>query len=308
MQERECRGERKSTRYNRCIDMVGIQVRTQTYWDGLARAYAALGSPLRPTQGEIDTMERAVAAYAAREGDRRLRGLMLGVTADIATMRWPTRCSLLAVDLCREMIRSVWPGDIAGVRRAVCGNWMSLPAQPYSCDIAIGDGSMNCVSYPDGFRAVAASVFQALKREGIFVARCYAQPERREEPAVVMESLAGRENPTFHHFKFRLMMAMQRSLKQGVAVDEVYRYWAKYDLDPAVVAERQAWDVEGIRAIALYRDASTVHFFPTLEEQRSLLREYFDELSCSTDACVLGERCPMLVLTPRRAAGERRGT
>ena len=122
-----------------------------------------------------------------------------------------------------------------------------------------------------------------------------------------MESLAGRENPTFHHFKFRPMMAMQRSLKQGVTVDEVYRYWAKYDLDPAVVAKRQGWDVEGIRAIALYRDASTVYFFPTLEEQRAILRECFDELSCSTDAYVLGERCPILVMTPRRVAGGRHG-
>lgn len=288
--------------------MVGIQAHTETYWDGLARAYAALGPPLRPTRGEIAALERSVAAYAAQTGDRLLRGLMLGVTADIATMRWPARCSLLAVDLSREMIRSVWPGDIAGVRRAVCGNWISLPARPSSCDIAIGDGSMNCVSYPDGFRAVAASVFQALKSEGIYVARCYAQPERKEEPAAVMESLAGRENPTFHHFKFRLLMAMQRNVNEGVAVDEVYRYWAQYGLDPAVVAERQGWDVEGVRDIQLYRGASTVHFFPTLEEQRSLLREYFDELSCSTDACVLGERCPMVVLTPRRAAGGRPGT
>jgi SAM-dependent methyltransferase len=295
-------------RYNLCIDMVGIQARTETYWDGLARAYAALGSPLRPTREEIETMERAVAAYAAGEGDRRLQGLMLGVTADIATMQWPTRCSVLAVDLSREMIRSVWPGDIAGVRRAVCGNWMRLPTRPSSRDIAIGDGSMNCVSYPDGFRAVAASVFTALKSDGIYVVRCYAQLKRKEEPAAVMESLAGRENPSFHHFKFRLLMAMQRNVREGVAVDEVYRYCAKYRLDPAVVAATQGWDVEAIRAIELYRDAPTVHFFPTLAEQRAILREYFDELSCSTGAYALGERCPILVLTPRRTAGGHSGT
>ena len=268
--------------------MVGTQAHTESYWDGLARAYATLGSPLRPAPGEINAMERAVAVYATSEPDRLLRGLMLGVTADIATMRWPARSSLLAVDLSCEMIRSVWPGDIKGVRRAVCGNWMALPTRPSSCDIAIGDGAMNCVPYPDGFRAVAASVFQALTSEGIFIARCYAQPERKEEPAAVM--------------------AMQRSVREGVAVDEVYRYWAKYGLHPAAVAERHGWEVEGIRAMELYRDASTVHFFPTLEEQRGILREYFDELSCSTGAYVLGERCPMLVLTPHRAAGRRSKT
>jgi hypothetical protein len=167
---------------------------------------------------------------------------------------------------------------------------------------------MNCVSYPDGFRAVAASVFTALKGDGIYIVRCYAQLERKEEPAAVLESLAGREDPSFHHFKFRLLMAMQRSVKEGVAVDEVYRYWAKYRLDPAVVAERQGWDVEAIRAIELYRAAPTVHFFPTLAEQRAILREYFDELSCSTGAYALGERCPILVLTPRRTADGRPGT
>jgi SAM-dependent methyltransferase len=288
--------------------MVSIQVHTETYWDNLARVYAALGSPLRPARGELETMERAVSAYAAAAGDRPLHGLMLGVTADIATMRWPARCPLLAVDLSHEMIRSVWPGDIAGVRRAVRGDWLSLPLRPSSVDIAIGDGSMSCVSYPDGFRTVAESVFAALKSDGIYIVRCYAQPEKREEPAAVMESLAGPENPSFHHFKFRLLMAMQRSVREGVAVDAVYRYWAAHRLGRALVAATRGWDVEAIRAMELYRDAPTVHFFPTLPEQRAILREYFDELSCSTGAYTLGERCPMLVLTPRRTARGRCAT
>ena len=33
---------------------------------------------------------------------------------------------------------------------AVCGNWLALPIREASSDLVIGDGSINCLTYPAG--------------------------------------------------------------------------------------------------------------------------------------------------------------
>ena len=156
-----------------------------SYWAGLARAYAELHPPLRPSGEDIQFVEETVAAYACEHPDTRIQALLLGVTPDIATMRWPASSSLLAIDSSGAMVQAVWIGDVAGKRWAVCGDWLHLPRRESSCDIAIGDGSMNCVRYPEGCRALFRNVRAVLKPGGVLILRCYAQPERPERPEQV---------------------------------------------------------------------------------------------------------------------------
>lgn len=273
------------------------------YWDRIAAMYAETRPPLRPSAEDIRFFERTVAAYALRHPLETHQALLLGVTPDIAAMSWPSSISLLGIDQSSEMVKSVWPGDVPGERWAVNGNWLSLPKRPSSCDIVIGDGSMNCLRYPDDQRYFARSVLNALKPDGIFILRCFTQPEQQEPPDQVLEEAMRGEIPTFTQFRFRLMMAMQPSTGEGIAVNAVYRFWINHRAEESLLLSRTGWPKSDIDYIELYRDGAAVHVFPTLAECRATLSEFFDEISVSFPSYYAGDRCPRLVLRPRRSGG-----
>ena len=275
-----------------------------SYWNSFADSFRALGPPLRPSAEDIGSMEEAAYAWAAAHPGRPLHALLLGVTPGIAEMRWPDRTSLMAVDSSPAMTRAVWPGNISGKRWVVCGDWHALPRAERSCDFVVGDGSINCLSYPDGYRALAAGVHRVLRDDGLFVLRCYLRPELQESPEDVVARTAA--FPSFHHFKFSLLMAMQRCVCEGIAVDRVHRFWAGLKLEEESLAARTGWEKSAIRTIEFYRGTNTVHTFPSLAELRAMLLEFFDEISLTRPSYPLGKRCPTLVLKPLAGKCRRR--
>ena len=269
-----------------------------TYWDEMARFYWMTGAPLRPAREDVRHFTRLAARFVRRPSSGPLRALMLGVTPGYAGMAWPDHAELLAVDQSFAMVKGVWPGDVPGNRRAICGDWLSLPLADHSCHIVIADGSGNCVHFPEGLRRLAGEVARVLRPGGFLLLRCYAQLEQKENPACVLASLRDGASPSFHHFKFRLLMAMQESAHRGVALADVHRYWERSGIDPERLAEMMGWDLGVILAMDAYRDSPTVHVFPTLAQFRAVLGEYFGELSCSCAPYPLAERCPVLALRP----------
>lgn len=284
--------------------MIASPAAVASYWQSLASSYPALRWPLRPSGEDICVMQETVAAWAEQHSQGRFNALLLGVTPEIANMQWPAAASLMAVDGSAAMVSAVWPGDIAGKRRVACGNWLALPLSKSSCGVVIGDGSMNCVLYPEGYRQMAAEAHRVLRHDGLLILRCYIQPAVQERPDDVLTDIFREPIPTFHHFKFRLLMAMQHSTQAGIGVDDVYRYWAAHNLDARLLSSRPGWEQSAIDTMELYRDSVTVHTFPTLAEYRSVLNEFFDEISLSSLPCNLGERCPILVLRPLPDRGD----
>jgi len=273
------------------------------YWGRVAAVYAEMRPPLRPSAEDIRFFGQTAAAYVLRHPLETNQALLLGVTPDIAAMPWPPSFSLLGIDQSSEMVKSVWPGDVPGERWAVNGNWLSLPKRPSSCDIVIGDGSMNCLRYPDDQRYFARSVRNVLKPDGIFILRCFTQSEQQELPDRVLEEAMRGEIPTFTQFRFRLLMAMQPSTGEGIAVSAVYRFWISHRPEESLLLSRTGWPKSDIDHIEVYRDGAAVHVFPTLAECRATLSEFFDEISVSFPSYYAGDRCPRLVLRPRRSGG-----
>jgi len=269
-------------------------------------AYSALGPPLVPSSVDLGSMESAVAGWAARHPGRRLHGLLLGVTPRIAQMQWPRGSWLMAADNSLPMVQGVWPGNIPRRRAAVLADWRSLPLSDSSCDAVIGDGSLSCVGYPHGFRALAAEARRVLRRDGFLLLRCYVQPSEPERKEDVIEDLFRGAIPSFHWFKFRLLMAMQESTEKGVAVDEVYQYWASQKIDETTLIAQTGWDAPAIRMMELYRGRDTVHTFSTMAELRSALEEFFEDIAISAPPHAFGECCPMLVARPRGTPRRRR--
>jgi hypothetical protein len=214
-------------------------------------------------------------------------------------MRWPEASFLMAVDQSLPMAQAVWPGNVPDRRWAVCGDWLALPQRDSSCKVVIGDGSVNSLRYPDGLRALAEKIQGVLRDDGILVLRCFVQSATKELPEQIFSDMLQSKIQSFHHFKFRLLMAMQPSTEKGVALHEVYRKWAKSNIDQQRLMSRTGWEKCAIETIEVYRDQEMIYTFPTLAELRAVLLEFFDEVSVSMPAYHLGERCPRLVLTPR---------
>jgi len=70
-----------------------------------------VGAPLRPSRQDIDLLQRFVAEKHDLAACASPRVVLLGVTPEIATMRWPPETCLLAVDRHLGMIENIWPGN-----------------------------------------------------------------------------------------------------------------------------------------------------------------------------------------------------
>jgi hypothetical protein len=266
------------------------------YWDNFARIYEALASPLIPTREDLGFMEEAIDGWACKHPRARLNALLLGATPGIAGIQWPEGSLLTAIDRSMEIATSIWPGNTPGRRWMACGDWLDLPLRRASCSVVIGDCGINCLRYPDGFRRLAASVRHVLSDDGIFVMRAFVQPDQQEDPEAVFADRFQCAN--FHHFKLRLMMAMQRSVEQGIPVNEVYRFWTNQRVDKESLSVHTGWDRREIETIELHNGPNTVHTFPTLQEMSSVLDGFFGEISTSVPSYPGGDRCPTLVLRP----------
>ncbi len=276
-------------------------VGVKSVWSGLARSYALLGPPLRPSREHVRLMEDVVSRHAEARAGRRLRALLLGVTPDVARMSWPQGTSLVAVDNSWDMIREIWPGDIPGERQIVCGDWLSLPLRRGSCDIVIGDGSIICLSWPDGLRALATELRPHFTGDGCLILRCYLQPAAQEKPDQVFEDMFRGAIPTFDLFRLRLLMAMQPNARTGVAVADVYHLWRQRTDGPGM-PRIPGWEPHVLEMIELYNGADTVYTFPTLADFRAVMLDLCDEISVTYPSGPGGEFCPMVVVKPRRCA------
>src|SRR6478609_5998579 len=117
------------------------------HWSRHARQWAQVGAPLRPSGEDVGFVEDEIAAWARAHG-RAPRALLLGVTPELATARWPDGTRLLAVDRQRAMIDALFargPG-----RDVVAGDWCALPRRAGSVDLVLADGCLSCLAFPAG--------------------------------------------------------------------------------------------------------------------------------------------------------------
>jgi len=268
-----------------------------SYWTIFAQKFHIIGPPFAPSPEDGCAMESAVNAWAgARTSDDPLRVLLLGMTPRIARMVFPAPTSMLAIDRCDAMVRHVWPHDVTARRQAIVADWHCPPVGNASQDVVIGDGALNCVRYQDGMRRLVSSVRRVLRSDGTFVVRCFVQPPSPEDPEDVMKQIA--DGPSFHHFKMRLLMALQKNSREGIAVNDVYRFWTSQNVDVGELAARTGWDPQEIQTMELHKGPNIIHTFPTLEEIREVLAPCFRTISVRIPQYCLGERCPLVTAKP----------
>ena len=266
----------------------------RTYWDDFAPACGELGPPLRPSPEDLRFAEQTVAQMTAP------RVLMLGVTPRIADLRWPEGSRIVALDKSHSMTRTAWPGNLEGRRWVACANWLTPPLGRDSCDVVIGDGSINNIEFPGEFERLTCVAASVLCESGRMILRCYLQSDPAESVDAVFDAALAGQIGSFHTFKLRLLMAMQPSACAGVCVGDVYRTWAHWGRRS--LPGGPGWGPAAVATIEYYRDSTTRYAFPTKEELKGALFPRFELESYFQPSYEFGERCPTLVLRPRRTA------
>jgi hypothetical protein len=270
-----------------------------TGWAALAKAWSEVAWPFRPTGSEIRMFESSVRDWARQSARERIQALILGVTPEIALMNWPANTYVTGVDNSPDVIRAIWPGDAPNVREAICANWLSIPRSLRSLDVIIGDGSLIAFRFPQQTKEIVRRAHALLRADGLLVLRCYTQSSPKESVQEVFHALSAGEIPTINHFKFRLFMAVQRDAEEGAPVKDIYRAWANNRIESDVLTQRFKWTRAAIDTMEFWRDGDTVYTFPTLQETLDVLQEHFEICSLQAPQDGLGQRCPIVVATPK---------
>jgi len=269
------------------------------HWALMGELYSLYESPLTPCGQDVAAFQRVISCWQSAYGRQHLRILQCGVTPALASMAWPDGAELLAVDKTEGAIRALWPRP-PGRRWALCANWLQLPQADASCDVAAGDGSFNCMQYPQEYLALAASLHRILRPGGLLLMRCFIRPEPPETPEQVFAGLRAGQCASVHEFKWRLVMALQPDITRGVLVGDVSRAWARARVSTARLSRQTGWDPKVIDTIRIYEGKHTLLSFPTLAELQAVLRGTFDQVSIETPQYPLGERCPTVAFIRRQ--------
>jgi hypothetical protein len=268
-------------------------------WDDVASCWDNYSTPLRPHPEDLQITREILLRWHARNPIAKPRIFLCGVTPEIAAMDWPFPIDLIAMDQAASMVQLVWPGDIAGVRKAIVGNWTKSQLPSASKDIIIGDGGFGFFQYPDAQRTLLHELHRLLHPNGLFIYRHYAQISTpRESVAQIMDAMRAGMIGNFHIFKWRVAMALQPDATTGVKQDNIWQAITESEIEKAPLPS-QGWSADEIATLHFYRGKSSRLYFPTLEEFASLLGEKFDDIQVTCPAYELGERCPILSARPR---------
>jgi len=264
-----------------------------SHWNKHARQWQHVKAPLRPCAEDLALIVEALARHFPDRAT--LNGLLLGVTPELAENRWAHVLRLVAVDNTLAMIQGVWPKDDEH-RHAICGDWLQLPLNDASMDVALIDGGLPAMSFPDAYRQLATQLHRVLKPGGLFVTRIFARPENAETVGNVLAALQSRQIGNFHILKWRLAMALQGDdASTGVRLDDIWRYIDKHCGQHAGLAQMTGWPIEEIGTIDAYRGSSAIYQFPSVGE---LVGAFGAKLDCVEEKrCTyeLAERFPTLV-------------
>lgn len=273
----------------------------RAFWDSLAKVPPGriLVEPVAPSAEDIGLLEARLRVLAAEAG-RPLRALMLGATRAIAEMRLPEEASLLAADWSIGMLRHWWRArPSSGLRAAVLSEWRRLPLPGASQDVALGDGCYAALTSFDDCLAVNAEVRRVLRRDGVFLLRCFVRPETPEPlDALFAELFAGRIGVP-EAFYWRLAMALHGGSRRGVRRDDVWQVWDARVGDRAALLAHLGWPPAALTQVERWRGSQVPLPFPTLAELRELVAPCFETVECTFPGYELGERCARLVLRAR---------
>ncbi|AOY80925.1 class I SAM-dependent methyltransferase [Moorena producens JHB] len=269
-------------------------------WEKYPKFWNNLGAPLRPSDQDIDFLKIELLPRLNSISPELKHMVLLGVTPELATLPWSENTKISAIDNSPDMIRKVWPEKKVPRGRAILGNWLELPLADHSSDVVLGDGCFTLLDYCDGYQKMLSEILRVLKPEGLFAIRFFLRPSPPESVTTIFEELRAKYIGNFHVFKWRLAMALQKNIEDGIPMNNVFKFWKKEVSEPKKLLDDLNWPIEVLSTIYIYENSPSVYTFPTLNEVRKLFASQFIELFCYFPDYELGERCPTMIFKPKK--------
>jgi len=193
------------------------------------------------------------------------------------------------------MIDRVWPADeLHCTGHAVCEKWQESSLPDASVDVVLGDGSLSVLPSRRDYPAVIGDVHRVLKPGGRFALRCFVHPDDDEPIDRVFDDLEANKIGSMHALKWRIAMALQKTIVDGVVVSDIRDCFNAHVADRQAAARRLGWPVEAINTIDAYTGSSVAYTFPTLAEITEAVAGRFEITSITHPSYELGERCPVI--------------
>lgn len=253
-------------------------------WRNFPGVYSRLAPPLTPAPSDVERMRAAISP----QDDQTL---LLGVTPGIATLGR----NLIAVEGSRAMIDRLWPGDQPD-RRALVGDWTTLPFEAGRFGSVIGDGALNSVA--SGLDSLIDEIARVLRTGGIAAQRVFASPEDREPLDQIRSDALGGRIGNVHALKWRIAMAIAHAPDYLVPVADILGAFNSMFPDRAELASVTGWEPAAIDTLDAYVGAWHSLCFPTRRALHDMGAGRF--ATCrfvESDGYPLAERCPLIVWT-----------
>jgi SAM-dependent methyltransferase len=264
------------------------------HWPDIARLWAQVGPPLRPTSEDIAILTGTIDAWARDNGPPR--ALILGVTPELYSLPWPQGTRLLAADRTQGMIDVVWPGPRNAVIRT---DWTAIPLKDGSQDIVLCDGGFHLMDHPNGHHKFIQSLHRIVAPGGLCVFRLFVPPQEYETPDQVLRDLLNGRISNLNILKIRLGMSLQTDIAQGVELGRVWNAIHQAAPNFEELALRTGWPLEHVLAINTYRNSDIRYFFLDLDSVRRLFFDMpggFELVTVRVPVYELGDRCPTIVM------------
>ena len=263
------------------------------HWQINSRKWDQIGPPLHPSAQDTAFLTEAISSWASDNGAPR--ALILGVTQQLYHMPWPKGADVLAVDHTQEMIDNVWPGPR---NAAICAEWTDMPLETGSRDIALCDGGISLLDYPQQHHQFVHELHRVIAPDGLCMFRLFAVPEERESFDKVFQDLLDGKIPDINQLKLRLWMAIYKDITQNLQIKQVWEVFHQAVPDLNSLASQIGWPLEPLLTIKAYQNYQTRCVFPSVDEVRQLFCDNpggFRFEAVKVPTYELGECCPTVV-------------
>ena len=223
-------------------------------WEVFHRHFPTLKPPLAVAPDVV----RAIAS--AIEG-RTQRALLLGVTPALV----PIADDTTALDWSEPMVARVWPGDTA-TRRAQRADWRAMPFTGQVFTAVIGDGSFNCLDYPNDYLRVFSELERVAHPGAAFAVRFFVTPSPGEALGDVRAAAMAGQVGAIDALKWRLGMAVAARSGPNVARNAIHAAFEEAFPGREALLAATNWDAADLEAIDWYRGAPDIISFPTESE------------------------------------------